>query len=512
MLVPSLWLWSQFTRYNRRVNLDDTIVAIATPAGRGGIGVVRIAGLEARRIAEPMLRLKHELEPGRAVFGEFVEPSSGVKNPTRVGHPTAALRSAGTDEASVPTQSGRIDEVVVTYFGKPHSYTTDDVIEISAHGSPVVLRHIVEMCVVAGARLAEPGEFTMRAFLNGRIDLTQAEAVRDLIESQTLYQAKVAAQQLDGSLSRRLQPIKQKLVELIAVLEAGIDFAEDDVSVMPDQKILEHIAAVRKPMEELSASFAYGKIVHEGLTLAIVGRPNVGKSSLFNRLVERERAIVTATPGTTRDLVTETVAIGGIPVRLVDTAGIRHALDEAESIGIRKSMEALADADLVLVVVDASEARTKEDGELIGQAQSRSVIVVENKCDLKRERSNISTLRQAQDKLSGKIGEKLGAQAVLTSAVTGEGISELRAEILKHVGGDAGMQETGFLTNVRHSGLIKDSLSALGAAQAAVTNKVPHEMLLLDLYNALRPLDAITGATTTDDILNLIFSTFCIGK
>jgi len=488
------------------VNLDDTIVDIATPAGRGGIGVVRIAGPEARRIAGPILRLKHELEPGRAVFGEFVESSSEVKTPTlsqkdatRVGHPTAELRSAGTDEASVSTQSGRIDEVVVTFFGKPHSYTTDDVIEISAHGSPVVLGHIVEMCVAAGARLAEPGEFTMRAFLNGRIDLTQAEAVRDLIESQTLYQAKVAAQQLDGSLSRRLQPIKQKLVDLIAVLEAGIDFAEDDVSVMADQKILEHIAAVRKPLEGLSASFAYGKIVHEGLTLAIVGRPNVGKSSLFNRLVERERAIVTATPGTTRDLVTETVAIGGIPVRLVDTAGIRHALDEAESIGIRKSMEALADADLVLVVFDASEGWTKEDGELMGQAQSRPVIVVENKCDLK-----IPT--------SPEIGEKWGTQAVLTSAVTGEGISELRMEILKHVGGDSGMQDAGFLTNVRHSGLIKDSLAALEAARKAVTNKVPHEMLLLDLYNALRPLDAITGATTTDDILNLIFSTFCIGK
>ncbi len=476
------------------MNLDDTIVAIATPAGRGGIGVVRLAGPEARRITAPMLRLKHELEPGRAVFGEFVE-SRGED---------AELRSAGQPGAAVPTQVTRIDEVVVTYFAKPHSYTTDDIIEISAHGSPVVLRHIVELCVAAGARLAEPGEFTMRAFLNGRIDLTQAEAVRDLIESQTLYQAKIAAQQVDGALSHRLQPIKQKLVELIALLEAGIDFAEDDVSVMPDQRILEHIAAIRKPLEELSASFAYGKIVHEGLTLAIVGRPNVGKSSLFNRLVERERAIVTATPGTTRDLVTETVAIGGIPVRLVDTAGIRQALDEAESIGIRKSMEALADADLVLVVFDASEELTREDEELLAQAQSRPVLVVENKCDRNGDRSKIPT--------SPKIREKWGTQVIFTSALTGEGLPELRAEILNHVGGDTGTHEAGFLTNVRHSGLIKDSLSALGAAQGAVTTKVPHEMLLLDLYNALRRLDAITGATTTDDILNLIFSTFCIGK
>jgi len=458
-----------------------------------------------------MLRLKHELESGRTVFGELIEPSSEVKNPTlsqkdatRVGHPTAELRSAGTDEASVPTQSGRIDEVVVTFFAKPYSYTTDDVIEISAHGSPVVLGHIVEICMAAGARVAEPGEFTMRAFLNGRIDLTQAEAVRDLIESQTLYQAKVAAEQLDGSLSRRLQPIKQKLVELIAVLEAGIDFAEDDVSVMPDQRILEHIAVVRKPLEELSASFAYGKIVHEGLTLAIVGRPNVGKSSLFNRLVERERAIVTATPGTTRDLVTETVAIGGIPVRLVDTAGIRHALDEAESIGIRKSMEALADADLVLVVLDASKEQEREDHELLAQVENRPAIVVENKSDIRKERPEIPT--------SGKGGQKWATRSVFTSALTGEGLAELRGEILKRIGGDDSVQDAGFLTNVRHSGLINDSLAALGAAQTAVTNKVPHEMLLLDLYNALRPLDAITGATTTDDILNLIFSTFCIGK
>jgi tRNA modification GTPase len=487
------------------VNLDDTIVAIATPPGRGGIGVVRIAGSEARRIAEPLLRLRHELEPARAVFGELVEPTAKQEQSPaeRANSATITSLRSGADEASAPTQSQRIDEVVVTYFAKPHSYTTDDIIEISAHGSPVVLRHVVELCVAAGARLAEPGEFTMRAFLNGRIDLTQAEAVRDLIESQTLYQAKVAAQQLDGALSRRLVPIKQKLVELIAVLEAGIDFAEDDVSVLPDTKILEHIAAVRAPLEQLNASFAYGKIVHEGFTLAIVGRPNVGKSSLFNRLVERERAIVTATPGTTRDLVTETVAIGGIPVRLVDTAGIRQALDEAESIGIRKSMEALADADLVLVVLDASVERAKEDDELLAQVGHRPAIVVENKSDLSRQRSKIPT--------SGNSGQKWGTR-VFTSALTGEGIEELRAEILTHIGGDGGLQEAGFLTNARHAGLIKDSLAALGAAQSAVTNKVPHEMLLLDLYNALRPLDAVTGATTTEDILNLIFSTFCIGK
>lgn len=459
------------------MNLDDTIVAIATPPGRGGIGVVRLAGSDARAIAEPLLLLKHELEPGRAVFGELVEP--------------------GSSEDSADGK--RIDEVVVTYFAKPHSYTTDDIVEISAHGSPVVLRHIVELALARGARLAEPGEFTMRAFLNGRIDLTQAEAVRDLIESQTLFQAQVAAQQLEGALSRRLKPIKQKLVELIALLEAGIDFAEDDVSVLPDATIHSYIAEIQTPLRELAASFAYGKIVHEGLTLAIVGRPNVGKSSLFNRLVERERAIVTATPGTTRDLVSETVAIGGIPVKLVDTAGIRHALDEAESIGIQKSMEALADSDLVLVVLDASEAVTQEDRTLLEQARARLAIVVENKSDL----GGSSAARRID-------GNEI---VVATSAITGAGIADLRAEILRHVGGENGSRtETGFLTSVRHQALVRDSLKALEAATVAVEQRVPHEMLLLDLYNALRPLDEITGATTNDDILNLIFSTFCIGK
>ncbi|HEX4487028.1 MAG TPA: tRNA uridine-5-carboxymethylaminomethyl(34) synthesis GTPase MnmE [Terriglobales bacterium] len=449
------------------MNLDDTIVAVATPPGRGGIGVVRLAGPEARAISAPLLRLKHELAPGRAVFGELVD-------------------------------SQKIDEVVVTYFAKPHSYTTDDIIEISAHGSPVVLHHVVELCLARGARLAEPGEFTMRAFLNGRIDLTQAEAVRDLIESQTLYQAKVAAQQLEGALSRRLQPIKQQLVELIALLEAGIDFAEDDVAVLPGAAILQHIADLRGPLETLAASFTYGKMVHEGLTLAIVGRPNVGKSSLFNRLVERERAIVTAMPGTTRDLVTETVAIGGIPVKLVDTAGIRHALDEAESIGIRKSMEVLADADLVLVVLDSSQAFSSEDQELIKQVESRAAILVENKAD-----KTISHFSVPGSQLV----------RVRTSALAGTGIEELREEILRQVGGEAGQQaESGFLTNLRHQGLVRDSIAGLDAGRVAVETKTPHEMLLMDLYGALRPLDEITGATTTDDILNLIFSRFCIGK
>jgi tRNA modification GTPase len=482
------------------MNLDDTIVAIATPAGRAGIGVVRLAGPEARMIALPMLGLKQELKAGRAIVADLLEPSRtpprGDGSGQREGiegkmHAKCAVGSG----ASLPGRP-RLDEVVVTYFAKPNSYTADDVIEISAHGSPVLLRHVVELALAAGARLAEPGEFTMRAFLNGRIDLTQAEAVRDLIESQTLYQAKIAAQQLEGALSRRLQPVKEKLKELIALLEAGIDFAEDDVATVAAPQILSDISAIEAPLNELVHSFAYGKIVHEGLTLAIVGRPNVGKSSLFNRLVERERAIVTSTPGTTRDLVTETVSLAGLPVKLVDTAGLRRALDEAESIGIRKSMEALADADLVLVVLDGSQPMGDEDEQLLSRLEDRSAIVVENKSDLPAPPT--SAARNAR---------------LRTSALTGQGIAELRKAILEKVNGERGANmEAGFLTNSRHQALVRDSLSSLQAARAAVHNRVPHEMLLLDLYNALRPLDEITGATTTDDILNLIFGRFCIGK
>jgi len=452
------------------VHLDDTIVAIATPAGRGGIGVVRLSGTDAVRIAEGMLRLRggKKLEAGRAHFGELVEAATGE----------------------------RIDEVVATYFAKPHSYTTDDVVEISCHGAPVVLGFAVELAMQAGARLAEPGEFTMRAFLNGRIDLTQAEAVRDLIDSQTLYQAKVAAQQLEGALSHRLQPAKQELVRLIATLEAGIDFADDDVAVLPWEQIRVAISGIRDPLEKLEKSFAYGKVVHQGLTLAIVGRPNVGKSSLFNRLIEREHAIVTASPGTTRDLVTETVAIGGIPVRLVDTAGLRTAVEEAESIGIRKSMEALAEADLVLVVLDASIPLDAVDHELLEQTRERAAIVVRNKIDL----------------AAGEVVTEAHGTVLATSTITGEGIEELRQEILRRVQGEGHQQEAGFLTNMRQKSLVKQAVANLANAEAAVASRTPHEMLLLDLYGGLKVLDEITGATTADDILNLIFSTFCIGK
>lgn len=431
--------------------------------------MVRLSGPRALAIADSLLRLRNPLAHAQARFAEILDRDTLAK----------------------------LDEAIATYFAGPNSYTGEDLVEIAAHGSPVILDLLIRSALQRGARQARPGEFTERAFLSGRIDLTQAEAVRDLIESQTLYQARVAAGQMGGALSRRIQPAKQMLVELIVVLEAGIDFAEDDVDVMPDAEITARIDLVTTALRELERSFAHGRIVHAGLTLAIVGRPNVGKSSLFNRLVERERAIVTAMPGTTRDLVTETVSLGGIPLQLVDTAGLRDAADEAESMGIQKSREALADADAVLVVLEAGVPPREDETALIESLEGRHALIARNKCDLE---------------LTGDALAALPLPVVSTSAVTGHGIAELREMLLKMVSTPAGETESGMLTNLRHHEAVTAALAALDKAAGAVSAKTPHEMVLLDLYAALRQLDGLTGETTADDILNRIFSSFCIGK
>jgi tRNA modification GTPase len=456
----------------------DTIAAISTPPGRGGIGIVRLSGPDASSIAAQVVRMRQPLEHGRARLADVLD---------------------GAGDQAVAHDSGRIDEALVTYFAAPNSYTAEDVVEIAAHGSPVVLELLLRRALSLGARLAEPGEFTQRAFLAGRLDLTQAEAVRDLIEAQTLTQARQAASQMGGSLSRRVNPVKHELVELIALLEAGIDFAEDDVDVAPKSEIARRIEDLAPPLTALEASFARGRIVHDGLTLAIVGRPNAGKSSLFNRLVERERAIVTATPGTTRDLVTERISIEGIPLELVDTAGLRVGLEEAEQLGIARSREALADAALVLVVLDATQALNEEEHRLLEAVQGRPAVVVVNKCDL------------ADEKFVEPVEAIAGVSALRTSALTGEGLPALRVRIVALATGGAA-SEPGMLTSLRHHQAITTALAALADAAHANAGAIPHEMILLDLYRGLRALDSLTGQTTSDDILNLIFSTFCIGK
>jgi len=449
-------------------SFEDTIVAISTPQGRGGIGVVRLSGKQARAIAEGMVRLSRPMEAGRARFGHMMDAASG----------------------------DALDEIVTTFFAAPRSYTSEDVVEIAMHGSPVLLNYALERAIAAGARLAEPGEFTERAFLSGRLDLTQAEAVRDLIDASTLHQARVAAQQLGGALSRRVAPVKERLVALIAGLEAGVDFAEDDIETMAAEEITARIEEIAAPLRELERGFGYGRLVHDGLRLAIVGRPNVGKSSLFNRLVERDRAIVAATPGTTRDLVTERVSIEGIPVELIDTAGLREATDEVESLGITKSREAMAEADLVLVVVDGASKPHPEDAKTLAAMADRPVLIAANKLDL-------GAVEMGFDEVS---------PVVRTSAVTGDGISQLRRSILELATKGTPSQETALVTNLRQRQAVAEALAALRRAMEAADASVPHEMILLDLYEGLNALDRLTGATTADDILRLIFSTFCIGK
>jgi tRNA modification GTPase len=457
--------------------VTDTIAAISTPPGRGGIGIVRLSGPEAASIAAQLVRPHQTLEHAHARLADVRDPA----------------------DADGPC----IDEALVTFFAAPNSYTSEDLVEIAAHGSPVVLELLLRRALELGARLAEPGEFTQRAFLAGRLDLTQAEAVRDLIDAQTLTQARQASSQMGGALSRRAAPAKQSLVELIALLEAGIDFAEDDIDVTPQAEIARRIEEITPPLASLEASFARGRIVHDGLTMAIVGRPNVGKSSLFNRLVERDRAIVTASPGTTRDLVSERISIGGIPIELVDTAGFREGarelLEEAEQLGIRRSHEALADAALVLIVLDATQPLNDEDRRLLAAVDGRPAIVALNKSDL-----------VANEKDSASISEP-AAPTISTSALTGEGISALRERILALATGGAAA-EPGLLTNLRQHQAVATALSALADAAKANAGGIPHEMILLDLYRALWALDSLTGQTTSDDILNLIFSSFCIGK
>ncbi|MBI3934896.1 MAG: tRNA uridine-5-carboxymethylaminomethyl(34) synthesis GTPase MnmE [Acidobacteria bacterium] len=476
------------------MKLDETIVALATPAGRGGLGVVRLSGAAAGSIARQILNSPQHC--------------TGSESPRA----KPSLQSWHLHLAEVADEQGHmIDRVLVSYFANPRSYTGEDVVEISCHGSPVVLRFLLERCLAAGARLAEPGEFTLRAFLNGRMDLTQAEAVRDLIEAQTLYQAKVAAQQMEGAVSHWLAPWKKELVDLIALLEAGIDFAEDDVSVLTPAEIGGRLGSVAQGLERIAESFRTGKMIHQGLTLAIVGRPNVGKSSLFNCLLQQDRAIVTAHPGTTRDLVSETTEIEGIPLRFVDTAGIREAFDEAEAIGVRKSLEAAAESDLALVVLDGSTNLAPEDRQLLEKLGSLDkLLVVVNKSDL--------PARLRREELEVFLGHhspasEAYAPIVLVSALRQEGMGQLRQAILDAaLPALSGGREAQFLTNLRQQQLVGQAVEALKTAESAIGQNLPHEMLLLDLYKALRPLNAITGETTVEDILTQIFSTFCIGK
>jgi tRNA modification GTPase len=516
---------------------EDTIVAISTPPGRGGIGIVRLSGPGAIAIAARLLRTSTEL-------GEASQHARArrarVLDPNRV---ETASREGTSPDQSVDETS--IDDALVTVFHAPHSYTGEMLVEIAAHGAPVVLEAIVAAALAVAAsdrlagcvRLARAGEFTQRAFLSGRLDLTQAEAVHDLIAAQTLDQARVAAQQMGGALSRRVAPAKESLLTIITLLEAGMDFASgelDDVDVVAPAQIAASIEATRAPLESLAGSFRRGQILRDGAAIAIVGPANAGKSSLFNRLLERERAIVTPVAGTTRDTVEESLALGGIPLRLIDTAGLRDlesekdaagattspagkgtvSLDEAEQQGIARSREALADADLVLLVHDATQPLAASERRLAASLGGRPHLLLWNKIDL------LATSAAAAEQIPSRPDamterKDVGASAEVwlgTSALTGDGLDALRAAILRELHAEGAPAATGALNNLRQQQAVAATLDALAAAKTANASGLPHELVLMDLHAALVALDSLTGATTPDDILTRIFATFCIGK
>jgi tRNA modification GTPase len=458
--------------------LADTIVAIATPPGRGGIGVIRLSGPDALRIA-------------RAVVGE-----GGAR---ALEHPNTA---AVVDLVDPRDRTEALDRAVVTAFHAPRSYTGEDVVEISCHGSPVVLDAALEVLLAAGARVATPGEFTLRAFLNGRVDLTQAEAVRDLVDAQTRHQAHRAQRQLRGELSRRLAPLKERLLGLIVHLESTVEFVEDDIEPEGRAALEAELAAAAADLAALTATYRLGRLVAEGISVALVGAPNAGKSSIFNILLRFERAIVTPVPGTTRDLVSERVELGGLPLRLVDTAGLRDTEDVVERIGVERTRTAIADADLVVVVVDAAEAEDGPTRELLDATEGLDRLAVWNKVDL-----------AAPPAWLDELAAERGVSRVRASAATGEGIESLRTAILEAVGGRGGVEQDGILvTNARHHALLQRASGHLTEAARALGAGFSEEIALVGLHGALRDLGELTGETAIDDILNRIFSTFCIGK
>jgi tRNA modification GTPase len=462
---------------------QDTIVAIATPPGRGGIGVVRLSGPVALTVAQTLIRHRQPLQPRHATLSK-VRPSPFAPRPGVARDDPPDCSSPDT----LPSGGGdAIDQVVATFFPGPRSYTGEDVVELSAHGSPVVLGAIVSAAIDAGARLAEPGEFTLRAYLNGRIDLMQAEAVSDLIEAVTPLQARAAFDQLDGTLTRAIGAIDATLFDLIARLEASVDFPEEGYHFVEPGALAQAIDGLLERTAALLDNARRGRLIREGLTIAIVGEPNVGKSSLFNALAGSSRAIVTDVPGTTRDLVTEVVEIEGLQVTLVDTAGLRDTADPVEIEGVSRAHQAMAVADLVLLVEDRSRPRPE-------RRHDDKVLYVANKNDLAAAWHD--------------------DRAVAVSATSGDGLEVLRRRIAVAFDVDL-MRDRPAITNVRHLALVGRAHEALARARAAALAQgvsMPEEFVLADLTDARAALEEISGRRAPEDLLEHIFSRFCIGK
>ena len=451
----------------------DTIVAVSTPAGRSAIGVIRLSGPDALAIARSLAgERRFQPKPAAVQLMELRNPS------------TAEL----------------IDQALLTYFAAPNSFTGEDVIEISCHGSPVILREVIDSALRVGGRLADPGEFTLRALSNGKLNLSQAEAIRDLINSQTEAAARQAVRQMRGELSIRLQPLKEGLLGLIVVLESAIEFVEDDLPQLQKEQIAEKLEQLTSDLQGLASTFSSGHLLRDGLRVTIVGLPNAGKSTLFNKLLRLDRAIVTDIPGTTRDTLSETVNMDGVPVVLTDTAGIRESLNVVESIGLERTRTAMADADLLLVVLDGSADLTAEDRQLVQSSNGGRRVVALNKSDL-------STFRnEFKESLDG------GLRVVEVSAKEEIGLANVREAILASFH-QFDTNETGLLiTDARHYDLLCRTSDELGSAGTLLKQGASEELVLVGMHNGLRFLGAITGETTAEDVLAQIFSTFCIGK
>ena len=462
-------LCASLCRYGLIVFMANTIVALATPLGRSGIGVIRLSGAGSLDIVRKLVHDENfSPEPRYATLKKIYNLQT----------------------------SDVIDEIIVTYFQSPRSFTGEDVIEISCHGSPVIIRQIIDSCLRLDARMADAGEFSLRALANGQMNLSQAEAIRDLIDAQTAAAARQSIRQLRGELSNQLQPLKDDLLNIIVILESSLEFVEDDLPEFQMEKIKADLRQISRNLVAMASTFQSGKLLREGLKVALVGRPNVGKSSVFNALLGTDRAIVTDIAGTTRDQLHEKLTISNIPISLIDTAGLRETTDTVESIGVERSKRAMIDADLVVVLLDGSESLTIEDNEIIAQVKELNYLIAINKMDL--------------DQVSPAISENV--KQLRISAKTGEGLSELKNAIIEPFSAQP-LENAGFLiTDARHHDLLQRAESEVQSSLILIDERASEEIVLIGLHNALRYLGEITGETTTEDMLTRIFSTFCIGK
>jgi tRNA modification GTPase len=472
---------------------DDTIAAIATPVGQAGIGVLRISGEDALAVADRVFRSA----PGHAQAGPSpTKQGSASDFPSPTVHLGIAID---------PTSGDALDEVLLTVFRTPRSYTGENVVELSCHGGTATMRRILQSVTSAGARHAEPGEFTKRAFLNGRMDLAQAEAVNDLIRAQTDESRKLALRQLEGSLSRQIKAITSELAEALAGIEASIDFP-DDVEEPDSATLQARIATLAGRLRNLLASADRGRIYREGIIVTIAGRPNVGKSSLLNALLRESRAIVTPIPGATRDTIEETINIRGIPVVAIDTAGLRETPDDVERMGVERAEEAIRRAQVVLLVVEPDETPAEDDVELFAGLGDKAAIVVVNKADLRTD----DGIRRIVDASASRFGAKT---VVAVSALTGDGIGRLEDAVAETVfGGEVPSADSVTVSNLRHKQAIEQAIGSLEHATDTASQGQPIDLISVDLMAARGALGAITGETATEDLIERIFSEFCIGK